>query len=133
MGIDLRLLPIDGSFQQGDKIHAYSHTVLELGRIRYATMAPLLDATCPNRIPKTHVVSCFVAQRPDGELGYGELGQKDAYGNDYQWAPAGALVLALAAAVERDDKQEVPWLRAKPALAYLKALLPTTFVVLDWH
>ncbi len=121
MSLDLRLLPID-SMNGGTCGHGFSHTILNAPAPReYA------DAIQALAVPISgHKIHSFVGARvPDGKMKgehvYGLL-VKDAYGDRYTWITAGELgsILALHHPTH-------------PTTAYINALPPGTYVVLDWH
>lgn len=126
MGVDLRLLPLDHlSYQSAGSIWGFSHTVLSLPRDSDAW--PAFEAMRTEQVPAGANISSFCGKRvPDGasqgELMYGIIRDKDAYGSPYTWTTAGELKPVLA-----------KWFATCPSTAYINALSDDTKVILDWH
>lgn len=118
MSLDLRLLPIDCVRVGG----AYSFTVLNAPvPRRYAAAIEKLAEP----VPKGFEISAYGARVPSGrakgECMYGVL-TTTAFGERYAWITAGDLDPILS--------EHAP---THPTTAYIKALPPGTYVVLDWH
>lgn len=115
MGIDLRLLPAT-HVALGERM-GFSHNVLDLPR-SYAVFDEI------RRLPSEPVpdqTTSFVARLPNGERGYGDL-TTDAYGMPYRMVRAADLFGVLS-------RLTTGW----PATAYIGAMPPDAWVILDWH
>jgi len=86
MGVDLRLLPVDGDHADGRSKLFFSHLMISLNRnaiiesVREVAEKHAKDIPCP--------LSCYVAHREDGEgEGYG-YATEDPYGDPLQYVLA---------------------------------------------
>jgi hypothetical protein len=141
VGVDLRLLPCEAWRVMADgRVWGYSHTILNLGRVSYATHDAFEALVRPHvaRLPADHRVSSFVGAiapdgRHEGERVYGTIRDKDAYGTPYEVVEARHLLPWLAEHFpHRDHYGASDGFRAA-IVAYVRALPPETKIVLDWH
>jgi hypothetical protein len=139
MGLDLRLLPCERWNEESGRVWGFSHTILDLGRVDQESYDAFEEMVKPHLapMPADHDVSSFVGARvPDGrhegEHTYGTIRDKDAYGQPYQVVAAEHLLPWIVEHFQYDGcRGGGPYQTA--IVAYLRALPPTTKIVLDWH
>ncbi len=139
MGLDLRLLPCEHWRYESGKLWGFSHTILELGGICEEAWTAFEMQVKPHleKLPKDHDVSSFVGGRvPEGyhkgEPMYDTLRDKDAYGSPYEAVDARHLLPWLAEHFQYDGHLGRGPYQAS-IVAYVRALPPTTKIILDWH
>ena len=121
MGVDLKLLVVDGRIGKG----GFSHSTFEFGR-HYA-MFSRLNAKA-RTIPGFNL-SGFLGRIPDGTM-EGEY----CYG-DIKETPYGKPLTYVSAKEFCDiaDQFKIGWDMGKAAVAYLKCLKPDELVALYYH
>jgi len=139
MGLDLRLLPCESWHQVDGRLWGYSHTILDLGRLAEEAWEAFQTRVKPHLValPADHSITSFVGARvPDGpykdEHRYGQIRDKDAYGEPYEVVTAEHLLPWLEIHFRYDGHHGYgPYQTA--IVAYVRALPSDTKIVLDWH
>lgn len=122
MGVDLRLLPIDGD--HGTVVN-FSHNVLSLER-RRELWEPIAEIEKAHGRDVPENFDSFIGRRADGETGYGRT-IESPYGTPVRYVRAADLLpLAEHEAVTDNPKNHAAW-------AYLAALPADYKVALYWH
>jgi hypothetical protein len=139
MGLDLRLLPCESWLVRDGHLWGYSHTILELGSVDEGAWHSFEVTVKPHlvKLPVGQNVSSFVGERvPEGyhkgEPMYGTIRNKDSYGVAYEVVAAQHLLPWLEENFLYDGQPGHGPYHAS-IVAYVRALLPDTKIVLDWH
>jgi hypothetical protein len=138
MGIDLRLLPCESWHDHDGHLWGYSHTILELGRVREEEWHSFEATVKPHlvKLPADHNIASFVGERiPEGyhkgEHVYGTIRNKDSYGTPYEVVAAQHLLPWLEEHFRYDGQHGGPYQAS--IVAYVRTLPADTKIVLDWH
>lgn len=123
MGVDLRLLIVDGDCASSESRWGYSHSMLEVQRRR--DLWPEISRLKSHEL--TITLYCYMSRDHRGEHCYGELGATDPYGSKFMYVLAGELSnLSKNENVKDSAFNRGIW-------AMLAEIDPNTKIVLYWH